>query len=343
MTASSRTRVGIVGLGQMGRYHTQAYRAAGIDILGVCDADPARAAAFGQEHELPSLTSFDELLATAGLTALSICTPPHLHLPMVRAALDAGLDVLCEKPLARTLRDGRALADLVPPERVMMLCFFHRFHEPIVRLRAMLAAGELGQPTFMRNRFALDMRADRRPWVWDPSRAGGGAVLNTSVHSIDLFRFLIGEPERVAARMRPIPTEAALEHDAVLMLEGTRGGPTAVLEAASYAVEREYALTLETDKAIAEVGWNPPSLRIRRHGADAWTDVPIAATSSVTRIQAGVDHFLACVADRRQPRASVLDGVRALEVAEAAYLSVSEDRFVACGPDGSPRNGGGPR
>ena len=51
MAAPSRTRVGIVGLGQMGQYHTEAYRAAGVDILGVCDADPARAAAFGREHD----------------------------------------------------------------------------------------------------------------------------------------------------------------------------------------------------------------------------------------------------------------------------------------------------
>jgi predicted dehydrogenase len=322
----------------MGRYHTQAYRAGGADIVGVCDTDPVRAAEFGAEHELPYTTSFDQLLATPGLTAVSICTPPHLHLPMVRAALDAGLDVLCEKPLASTLRDARELAELVPHHQIVMLCFFHRFHEPIVRLQTMLAAGDLGQPVFMRNRFALDMRADRRPWVWDPVRAGGGAVLNTSVHSIDLFRFLIAEPQRVAARMRPTPTEVALEHDAVLLLEAARGGQMAVLEAASYAVKREYSLSLETDQAVAEVGWNPPSLRIRRHADAGWTTERIAATSSLTRIQAGIDHFLSCVAERRPPDATVADGVRALEVAEAAHRSVAEDRFVACGPDDS----GGP-
>jgi predicted dehydrogenase len=338
MAVSSRTRIGVVGLGQMGRYHTGAYRAAGADVAVVCDADLARAAAFGHEHDVPYCTSFDQLLATPGLNAVSICTPPHLHLPMVRAAIDGGLDVLCEKPLAGTLRDGRALAELVSPKRIVMLCFFHRFHEPIVRLRAMLTEGDLGQPLFMRNRFALDMRADRRPWIWDPLQAGGGAVLNTSVHSIDLFRFLIAEPLTVAARMRPIPTEASLEQDAVLLIEGARGGPSAVLEAASYAVERESALTLETDRAVAEVGWNPPSLRIRRHDDDGWTVVPIAASSSVTRIQAGIDHFLSCLAERRQPHAQVADGVRALEVAEAAYRSVAEDRFVSCGPDDS----GGP-
>jgi predicted dehydrogenase len=317
----------------MGRYHTQAYRAAGAHIVGVCDADPTRAAAFGAEHDLPFGDSYAELLSTPGLDAVSICTPPDLHLPMVRAALNAGVDVLCEKPLAGTLHEGRTLADLVPPDRIVMLCFFHRFHEPIVRLRAMLAAGDLGQPRFLRNRFALDMRADRRPWVWDAARAGGGAVLNTSVHSIDLFRFLIEEPQRVAARMRPTPAEGVLEQDAVLLLEGARGGSSAVLEAASYAVQREYALTLETDQAVAEVGWNPPSLRIRRQGDGdgEWAAVPITAASSVTRIQAGIDHFLGCVADRRQPCARVADGLRALEVAEAAYRSVAEDRFVACG------------
>jgi predicted dehydrogenase len=105
----------------------------------------------------------------------------------------------------------------------------------------------------------------------------------------------------------------------------------------SHAVEREYALTLETDQAVAEVGWNPPSLRIRRHGADGWTTVGISAPSALTRIHAGVDHFLTCVVERCPPRAQVADGVRALEVAEAAYLSVVEDRFVACGPGDATR------
>ena len=82
------------------------------------------------------------------------------------------------------------------------------------------------------------------------------------------------------------------------------------------------------------------SLRIRRHGADGWTTVGISAPSALTRIQAGVDHFLSCVLERRQPCARVADGVRALEVAQAAYQSVVEDRFVACGPGGVSRSRG---
>lgn len=316
----------------MGRYHLDAYRAAGARVVGVCDLDAERAAAFATDYGASAFKTLDDVLDSANADAVSICTPPNRHLPMVRAALAAGLDVLCEKPLAGTLREGRAVADLVPSERIVMVCFFHRFHEPVVRLREMLRAGELGTPRVLRNRFALDMRSDRRPWIWDPAQSGGGAVLNTSVHSIDLFRFLVDEPQRVAARMRPSPTETTLEQDALLVLEAERGGPSAVLEAASYAPRRDYSLTLETDTALVEVGWNPPSLRIMRAGAETWETVSIAAPGALSRIQAGVDHFLACVASRTPPRAQVADGVRALEVAEAAYASVVEDRFVACGP-----------
>ncbi len=332
MMPASDVRVAVVGLGQMGRYHLEAYRAAAARVVAVCDADPDRAAAFATEFGAAPFSNLDDLLSGAKANAISICTPPNLHLPMVRAALQAGLDVLCEKPLASTLRDGQAVANLVFPERIVMLCFFHRFHEPIVRLREMLLGGELGQPLLLRNRFALDMRTDRRPWVWDPSQSGGGAVLNTSVHSIDLFRFLVDEPLRVGARMRPNPTEAALERDVLLVLEAERGGPSAVLEAASYAVRREYSLTLETEGAMVEVGWNPPSLRVIRRGDDSWKTVDIVAPSSLSRIQAGIDHFLACADSRTQPRARLADGVRALEVAAAAYASVAEDRFVECGP-----------
>jgi predicted dehydrogenase len=63
--------------------------------------------------------------------------------------------------------------------------------------------------------------------------------------------------------------------------------------------------------------------------------VPIGAESALTRIQRGIEHFLSCIAERRQPDAGVADGVRALEIAEAAYRSVGEDRFVLCGADAS--------
>jgi predicted dehydrogenase len=337
--AVNPARVAIVGLGQMGRYHAHAYRAAGAQLVAVCDADAARAEAFGREFGAPACTSLEDLLRQRDLDALSICTPPYLHLPMVRAAVRAGVDILCEKPLASTLSDARALQAAVPADRVVMLCFFHRFHEPIVRLRELLLEGSLGTPLRLRNRFALDMRSDARPWVWDPVRAGGGAVLNTSVHSIDLFRFLVGEPRRVAARMRPLPTEATLERDAVLLLETARGEATGILEAASYAVQKEYSLSVETDVAVAEVGWNPPSLRILSRDASDWREVPVTAVSALDRIQRGVDHFLQCVAERGTPRATVADGIRALEIATAAYESVVEDRFVECAPrrlDGVP-------
>ena len=74
MAPGPRTRIGVVGLGQMGRYHTQAYRAVGADIVGVCDTDPKRAAAFGAEHDLPSCTSFDELLIPLFLSGVEIQT-----------------------------------------------------------------------------------------------------------------------------------------------------------------------------------------------------------------------------------------------------------------------------
>ncbi len=335
MSAYTHVRVVVVGLGQMGRYHVNAYRAAGATLAAVCDADAARAEAIGRELSVPWFTDLAAALSLPRLDAVSICTPPYLHRPMVASAMAAGLDVLCEKPLAGSLDDGRELAAALPSDRIFMLCFFHRFHEPIERLRELLNAGALGEPRVLRNRFALDMRQDQRPWIWDPARAGGGAVLNTSVHSIDLFRFLIGEPERVVARMQPRPGEGVLERDVQLLLEGPRS--TGILEAASYAVRKEFSLSLETEDALVEVGWNPPSLRIVHRGQDVREEVPIAAPSALTRIEAAVAHFLACVCERRQPRASVQDGLRALEIAGAAYRSVAESRFVACGPDGLER------
>ncbi len=332
MPQETSTRVAIVGLGQMGCHHAEAYRRAGAVVAAVCDTNAEQAERMGGSLGIPWFTRFEDVLEQPGLQAISICTPPHLHLPMVRLAVEAGLDVLCEKPLAATLDDGWALAALLPPERVVMVCFFHRFHEPVVTLQTMLREGQLGRVLTLRNRFSLAMNADRRPWIWDPSQAGGGCVMNTSVHSIDLFRFLAGEPRRVLARLRPVPESSEPEREAVLLLEGGENDAVGLLEAYSYAPQREFTLAVQTEDAVAEIGWAPPSLRLLRPGSNTWGDLPIAASRALARIDAGVAHFLACVERRETPRASVADGIRALEVATAAYASARDGVFASCGP-----------
>jgi len=82
-----------------------------------------------------------------------------------------------------------------------MTGFCHRFHEPVLQIKELLQRGEIGAPVQFRSRFAYRFENVERSWFSDPAVAGGGTVMDTSVHSLDLYRFLIGEITHVAAQL----------------------------------------------------------------------------------------------------------------------------------------------
>src|ERR1019366_1070365 len=124
----------------------------------------------------------------------SVCTPPHLHCEHVLAVLDHHLHVLCEKPFAASMEDAQKMVAAVQlSDRVLLMGFVHRFYEPARRARQYAHDGTLGSLISFHNRFAVHNRKIERDWVTDRRRSGGGAYMDTAMHSVDLFRFVIGE------------------------------------------------------------------------------------------------------------------------------------------------------
>jgi predicted dehydrogenase len=310
-------RIGIVGCGQMGRIHAGGYRLAGARVVAVSDVNGEAARTLAGELGAEAYTDYRAMLAAGGLDAVSIATPPAMHREPAVAAARAGLPLFCEKPLAESLASARSLAQEVEATGTpMMVGFFHRFHEPLVRLKALLESGAFGRPVTIRSRFSIAPATDRRPWRTDPAIAGGGAMLDTAVHSIDMIRFLTGaEIDAVQA----VTDGKTMEESTLVILQG-HAGDLGLVEAYGAAPFRGYELWLQGSRGEAMVGWHPPSLRVRTLEEPEWREVPVAARDAMDRFHAGIAYFVACIREGRRPeRATVSDGVKALELAEAAY------------------------
>ena len=141
----SPLRIGVVGLAGVGQGHLYSAAAAGGVLAAVCDVDAAALEAASTAHHVPAFTTTEELYASGTCDAVVIATPPFLHGVQVRAALDAGLHVYCEKPLAPTAREGRELADAATAAgRGLAVGFQHRFQKSHVLARSVIASGDLG-------------------------------------------------------------------------------------------------------------------------------------------------------------------------------------------------------
>jgi predicted dehydrogenase len=320
---NSVLRIGLIGCGRMARLHARGYKRAAATIAAVADVVPEAAAKLGAELGCPAFADYREMLATAQLDAVSVTSPPAMHRENVAAATASGIPILCEKPLAESAASAKVIAEAATSAGVIfMVGFFHRFHEPLVRLRELVRSGDLGTPVTVRSRFSIDSRQDLRPWIKNPAVAGGGQVMDTAVHSLDILRFVTGseieEVQALTAIVRPGPT---VEDTALILARGALGN-LGIVEAYGAAPFRGYELWAQGTAGEALVGWDPPTLRVRTHQNPEWVDLPMITTSALDRVDAGIAHFVDCVRTGRHPEeATGADGIRALVLAEGVYRS----------------------
>lgn len=315
-------RVGLIGLGGIGMVHHRAWQAVPeARVVGIAEPDAERAASAG----LPTYPSAQALLAAAEVDAIDICTPPAQHAGAAIAALQRGLPVLCEKPLARSPEEARGMvAAAAASGTLLMTAFCHRFHPPILAARRLLQSGTLGRLLMLRNRFGAHFSGVEHRWFADREAAGGGALMDTTIHSVDLFRYLAGEIHAGAAAVATFnPTLAsrpvAVEDSGILVVRGV-SGTLGVLEASWMTPCSANVLELYCEQGAVFVDYNTGEARYRLAAAGEWQPLDTTAYEQ-DRFAAEVRHFAAAARGEAVPLVSGEDGLRAVEVIHAAYAT----------------------
>lgn len=207
-------RVGIIGMGFMGSMHFRNYqKIAGTKVIAIADIDPRRAqgdlsdswgnmgspadAALPMEG-VAALTDYRRLMEMPDVDVVDICVPTPDHLPLVLRALAAGKHVLCEKPLARTAADARAIVDAAQQARgYFMPAMCMRFWPQWAWLKRAVAENRYGKVLAANFRRLGSMPA--HAWYKDGALSGG-AVLDLHIHDTDFVNFLFGMPRAVFSR-----------------------------------------------------------------------------------------------------------------------------------------------
>lgn len=193
-----RLRVGVVGIGWAGRQHLAAYgNRKDVELVGVAGMEPVLLAELRDEYGIPhAVARWEDLIALDGLDAVSVAVPTFLHAPITVAALDRGLHVLSEKPLARNGDEGRLMVDAARRAgRVLDVAFNHRRRGGISALKRIIDDGGLGRPYYAK---ASWLRRSGIPslgsWFTNREMAGGGPLVDIGVHVLDYALYLLGEP-----------------------------------------------------------------------------------------------------------------------------------------------------
>ena len=191
------TKAAVIGLGFMGRTHIQALRRLGVEVVGVAGISEEEAQKAAAELSIPkAYKTFDEAVTDPDVGVVHLCTPNNLHYIQAKKALNAGKHVLCEKPLAMSVKESRELAELAKEKKLFTAVNYNlRFYPICQEARARVAAGDLGTPYLIHGGYLQDWLYLKTDWNWrlEPDQGGDlRVVADIGTHWMDLVTYLTG-------------------------------------------------------------------------------------------------------------------------------------------------------
>lgn len=324
--------------------HARSYAAAlqrsrGGRLVGVYDGSPQLGGPFAERLGVPFDADPDRLLGRLGgglrPAAAVVCSATAGHRDLVELAASHGVHVLCEKPLATTVADAEAMVATCAEHGVQLhTAFVSRFYPALLDARDVVARGELGRVRGMvgGNRGRPPLTPRYPSWITEAGPAGGGALIDHSVHVLDAMRFVTGlEAREVLAETATLFVDTEVEDSALVSVVFEEGVPASIDPSWSVTPESpwdyDFYLRLLGSEGSLTIATGRESLAVSgRHDGRTHAHVPFEPDID----QAMVEAFLRSVAHGRvlDPCATGEDGLRAVEVACAAYVSVAAEGFV---------------
>ena len=186
-------RVGIAGAGFIGAVHAHAYQhIPDVEIVGIADPIAEKVEPLAQETNARAFRDYTDLL-NAGIDIINVCTPPSNHLPATLAAANAGVHVLMEKPIARTLDEADEMIAACKNANVnLMTGFTHHFYPEMLEAKRLVASGAIGKPLTVLDNMSITY-SFVLPWYREKEISGGGVFMCNAVHGFDRAAWVIGQ------------------------------------------------------------------------------------------------------------------------------------------------------
>jgi predicted dehydrogenase len=194
-------RWGVAGTGVIAGAFVAALREMGTGVVAaVASDDPERAAAFAAAHDIPvSVAPHEALASAAGLDAVYVATTNDRHVGPAVACLEAGIPVLCEKPMALSARQAERIVEAARRSATFLMeAWWSRFLPFFAEIQRIVAGGDLGPVRWVQADLGFPARVSPMGRLWSPDR-GGGALLDIGIYPLSLAHALVGAPEETRA------------------------------------------------------------------------------------------------------------------------------------------------
>jgi predicted dehydrogenase len=335
---SEPIRLAFTGTGWAARVHARAAQAqSGVALAAVVNHRAESAAAFAEEFGIPRrYTSLADLLGEGGVDAVVVSTPNYLHAPQTIAALQAGLPVMVEKPMAMNAAEAEAMcAASRAAGSLLMVAHCWRFDPQAQWLRAQAAAGRLGRVVRTKG-YGVHVNWGPAGWFTQAALAGGGAMADVGIHAVDTARYLLGDPRpaSVYARIGTHYKDYDVDDTGVVIVTW-EGGAVSYIESGWWQPHADGAFASTQLYGASGFGQLfPTHMKLMPPGAtepqQVESGLPAQAGPQARQAmyQAQLAHFIDCIRADRPPAADGEVGLVNMQIVEAAYASARGDTVV---------------
>ena len=352
---SEKIKVGIIGTGGISNCHFTGYKSRNdVDVVACCDIDFEKAKKYAEEKGIPhAYPSYDEMLKNEKLDAVSVTTWNAAHKCATIAALNAGVNVICEKPMAMNAAEAREMAETAKKSgKLLMVGFVRRYGNDAAVVKKFIDAGQLGEIYYAK---ATYLRRNGCPgrWLGDKEYSGGGPLIDLGVHVMDLVRYLAGSPKPVSAYgftfdklgygraeggQSWIGSESGI--DFKYNVEDFAGAIIKFDNGLTMSLESSFNLNIKNDVGNIELFGTKsgckldPSVELFSDMAGMLVDIkPFGSTALNFNglFENEIGHFIDCVKGEKQCISPAEDGVVLMQMIDAIYESARTGKVVEIG------------
>lgn len=328
------TRAAILGCGGIANSHARILAALDrVDLVALCDIEPSRAEGFREKYApgAKTFTDYRRMYDDVSLDVVYVCLPPFAHRDEVDLAAERGVHVFIEKPIALDLDTARRMVETTTAAGVKTLVgFMSRFGEAVERVKQMLESGEAGPPGLMLGKYYCNSL--HAPW-WRERAKSGGQIVEQIIHTYDVVRYFLGDPEIVYAATDNLfhrEVENYTSEDVSAAVVRFRSGAVAAVAGSNGAIPGRWISAYELVAGRLTAAFTDAN-----HATLTRTDVqpPTSETIEGSRdvMKAETLDLLDAIATNRPTRTPMIEGYKTLELVLAASRAGETGEVVRLG------------
>ena len=322
----NKLKFALIGTGGIAQTYAQAFQQSNCcELIAVADINQDSAKAFAEPFNAKHFSNYQTLAEKTELDAVIIATPPKSHPEIAMYFMRKGVNVLCEKPLCLSVAEAKAMIETAETRKVVFtMATKFRYCEDVVKAKAIIASGVLGDIVQFENAFTAKVDMSKR-WNSDKEIAGGGVLIDNGTHSVDIIRYFLGAITDVLA-VETSGTQNLSVDENVKLLAKTKDGVVASVDL-TWGINKELPnfISVYGTNGTLHIGWRESKYKL--NSSPDWT-IFGKGYDKVQAFKSKIENFRNAIVSKEELLTKPDDALASVEVIEAAYRSLNQNLWA---------------